>query len=162
MNEKLEPWQQDIERLTAERQSSADAVFLKRSLSDVDESAADIIYALQIQSGFEAVEGVKAPRSLHQKLVSIPNKKSRGLLFRWMPPLAAAATVLVVIFIGNYPDSRSLSEKEIEQASQDLATAFKYLYRANNRTRSHVEKIIGESVSESLNIGLFGKSSDKS
>ncbi|MFT5692901.1 MAG: hypothetical protein ACI92E_002237 [Oceanicoccus sp.] len=162
MNEGQEPWQQVASRFAEERRSSADAVFLKRSLADVDEGADDIIHGLHIQTGLDAVALVKAPRSLHQKLVSIPNNKIRALLFGWPAPLAAAAAVLVVIFVGNYSSSQQLSEKEIAQARQDLATTFRYLHLANNRTRNHVEKIISENVNESLKVGFFGKSGDKS
>ncbi len=161
MNEEQESWQQVVNRLAKERHSSADAVFLKRSLADVDESADDLINALQFQSGLENIGLVQAPSSLHKKLVSIPNGKKRQPVVKWTASLSAAAAVFLMIFIGISPNSSQLSDEEINKARRDLATALKYLHFANNRTRNHVEKIIDENVNNTLINGIFGKSQDK-
>ena len=169
MNERKdmsEHWEEQINDLLDGELAPGEVEALKREAESNAELAAAIIDAYALQAKLDELEVERAPDSLRMRLADIPAgaKKQPTRWFgmpRWVPAGAMAAIpLLVVAMVMMQPESPQQSEQqvvqqdfteaEILQAHQDLATAFAYLDRINNRTSRHIESELADELGTSV------------
>ena len=112
----------------------------------------------QLEELLDSLTVEKAPASLSQKLERIPQEegrpehsprpKRRGFP-RWlMVPAFATVPLLVVAMVMMQP--RQPSEAEVQQAAEDLATAFSYIDNIGIRTRTEIHSVLGDGLRRSV------------
>ena len=117
----------------------------------------------QIDRIMEQLTVEKAPATLSARLHRIPDEEGRktrsnnqrwawlkaGPFPRWaMAPAFAAVPLLVLAIVVMQP--RQPSAAEVEQARQDLVTAFAYLDKVGLRTGNEIQTVLGSELRHSV------------
>lgn len=112
---------------------------------------------------------IKAPSSLHEKLMSIPDEhvreKGKSHVYGRIASvgLAAAAVILIYSHLPNKVDplrddhvqEEKFSQREIREAKQDLALAFHYLSEVSSHTSNEVNMRVTRSSTHAIYKGVF-------
>ena len=119
----------------------------------------------QLETLLNDLEIEKAPDSLTQRLVAIPESEpapaSEGQGKSWLPswlpgwvigPAFAAAPL--ALFVALMMQPRTPSDAEVQQARQDLAVAFSYIQGASQYTGLQIQAVLGEGLEKSVTAPL--------
>ena len=126
----------------------AEIAALKRAASEDQRVARALVEAWQLQREMDRLHVERAPASLRRRLRRIP----RAMRPAWRHPgwLAAAAAVPLALAIALTLPPREPSEADILKARQELALAFAYVERANQRAVDTIEHRVGGSAGRAV------------
>jgi len=128
--------------------TESDQKFLNRILLEVTEEEAYQHDETMLAGAFNEknIPLVNVPKELSEKLYAISDTRSRRFFsIQRLGGLAAAALVLVAIFVGVKVPSQP-SEQEIRRAQQELAIAFGYLNKVNEKTGSKIQHTVSANL----------------
>lgn len=151
MNEhdpKHDPLEARINALLDGELDDAEIAALKRAASEDQQVARALVEAWQLQRAMDRLHVERAPASLRLRLRRIP----RAMRPAWRHPawLAAAAAVPLALAVALFMQPRQPSESEVLQAREDLALAFAYIERANERAVDTIEHRVGGSAGRAV------------
>ena len=113
----------------------------------------------RLEELLDELEIEKAPASLTAKLERIPEQEKRPARAaergkRWAfpswlaAPAFAAVPLMVLVMMMN--QTRPPTDADVEQARQDLATAFAYIDSVGMRTGDEIHSILGQGLKRSV------------
>lgn len=160
-----EQWETRINELLDGELGPQQIAELKGEARKNEKLAQAIIEAYALQARLDELEVERAPDSLRTRLAGIPGSQKEQParwfgLPRWIPASAMAAVpVLVIAMVMMQPQTQpqdqagvpEYTEAEIQQAQQDLLTAFAYLDRIGARTGQQIESELAEELSSGVN-----------
>lgn len=143
-------WEAQVNDLLDGELDEASTAALRRAAAEDQELARMIIEAYELQRDMEGLGIEQAPPSLTKQLRRIP-RDQRPLLrrHRWVMGAAMATLPLLAItFVLMQP--RQPSQAEVDQARQDLATAFTYIDKVGNRTGGYLQQVLGTEMRQNV------------
>jgi len=151
-------WQKKLDK-QMDKEFSPNTRVLARALSEND--IAIVEKALHVEENLDKIGLQEVPKSLQSKLAEITqiniNKEVQGNVVNlekkqsWYVPLALAASIAMVMIVGNslinfptVPNEPTLAE--VKQAQKELAIAFEYISIAQHKSRTQLNHSLQNNI----------------